>query len=302
MPDYVNNISDYINSALLPRIRIRRITGADTAVLPPFYDSGAPMSCMAISCLLPYRGLPFDGMDVKIDDVSFRAESGDCLIFPEGCCRQFIRRDEGHRSIWAHLQFRLEPDLSLLQFFHTPCVIRGAAARRCRTLVSRLNRGCRTVLRGKDVRSVCERKAGGLTEQLEDQAVMFLLLKEILNLSTPRETLFLMIRGFPEFENAFLRIQKHKFEKLTLDQLAADCHMSRSSFEKKFRIVFGSSPGQYLINLKLAAAESLLRETGLTCAQIAERCGFSNQFLFSRLFSKRYKIPPRDYRNGRIFC
>ena len=106
----------------------------------------------------------------------------------------------------------------------------------------------------------------------------------------------------PRLENAFLRIQKHKFEKLTLDQLAADCHMSRSSFEKKFRIVFGSSPGQYLIDLKLAAAESLLRETSLTCAQIAERCGFSNQFLFSRLFSKRYRIPPRDYRNGRICC
>ena len=241
-------------------------------------------------------------MEVKVDNASFFAESGDCLIFPEGCCRQFIRHDEGHRSIWVHLQFRLEPDLSFLQFFHTPCVIRGAAARRCRSLVSRLNRGCRTILRGNEARTVCERRTGGLTEHLEDQAVMLLLLKEILALSTPRETLHLMIRGFPEFENALARIQKHKFEKLSLDQLASDCHMSRSSFEKKFRLVFGVPPGQYLLKLKLTAAESLLRETSLTCGQIAERCGFSNQFIFSRLFSKRYGIPPRDYRKGRILC
>ena len=35
MSNYGNNISDYVNSALLPRIRISWVTGADTAVLPP---------------------------------------------------------------------------------------------------------------------------------------------------------------------------------------------------------------------------------------------------------------------------
>lgn len=302
MSDCVNNISDHVIAALLPRIRISRITGADTAVLPPFHNSPAPMNSTCLACLLPYRGMPYAKIDVRIDGVMHRAEKGDCLVFPEGCRRWFTWYDNGHRSIWTHLQIRLEPDLPLLQFFDTPYVIRGAAALRCRTLINRLNRGCRTILCDNNVTTVADRRAGGLADQVEDQALMLLLLKEILNLSEAKETLFLMIRGFPEFEGALMRIQKHKFEKLTLDQLAADCHMSRSSFEKKFRTVFGTPPGQYLLNLKLSAAAGMLRSSQETCAQIAERCGFSNQFIFSRLFSQRYGIPPRDYRDEKNFC
>ena len=302
MSDCVNDISDHVISSLLPRIRIRRIIGSDTLVLTPFIDSDAPMSFTGISCLLPHRHIPFNGLDVLIDGTLYTAEPGDCVLFPEGCRRRFFRRDEGHRSVWAHFQFRLDPGFPLMQFFHTPHIIRGAAARRCRTLISRLNRGSRTVLSGESLRTVAERRTGGLAEQLEDQASMLLLLKELLTLSTPREILAFTINGFHEFEGAMMRIRKHKFGKLTLDQLAEDCRMSRSSFEKKFRQAFGISPGRYLLDLKLAAAETMLRESRDSCAQIAEHCGFSNQFLFSRLFSRRYGIPPRDYRAGRNFC
>ena len=56
------------------------------------------------------------------------------------------------------------------------------------------------------------------------------------------------------------------------------------------------------MNLRLSAAEAMLRENDDSCAQIAEACGFANQFIFSRLFSKRCGISPRDYRNRKIFC
>ena len=302
MSDCVNDISDHVISSLLPRIRIRRIIGSDTVVLPPFTDSDAPMSCTAISCLIPHRRIPFSGLDVLIDSSKCFAAPGDCILFPEGCRRRFFHHDEGHRSVWGHFHFHLEPGLSLMQFFHIPRIIRGTAARRCRTLISRLNRGSRSILSGSELRTVAERRTGGLAEQLEDQALMLLLLKEILALSTPCDNFELITSGFHEFEGAMMRIRKHKFEKLTLDQLAEDCRMSRSSFEKKFRQAFGVSPGRYLLDLKLAAAETMLRESRDSCAQIAEKCGFSNPFLFSRLFSKRYGIPPRDYRAGRIFC
>ena len=55
-------------------------------------------------------------------------------------------------------------------------------------------------------------------------------------------------------------------------------------------------------NRRLSAAETMLRESDDSCARIAESCGFVNQFIFSRLFSKRFGISPRDYRNRKIFC
>ena len=302
MSDYGNNISDYVNSALLPRIRISWITGADTAVLPPFSNSPSPLPYTAVSCLLPYRKIPYSGVNVRIDGKMYYADSGDCLIFPEGCRRWFFRNDEGHRSIWAHFRIRLGSDLPLLNFFNVPPVIKGAAALRCRRLISTMNRGSRNILSGNGLKVLAEHHSGNLADQLEEQGTAFLMLKEILAVSEPKETLLLAVDGFHELESAVQLINKHKFEKISLDELADCCHCSRSSFEKKFRRVFGTPPGQYLLNLRLSAAESMLRETDDSCDQIAETCGFANQFIFSRLFSKRYGISPRDYRNRKIFC
>lgn len=302
MSDCVNNISDHVISALLPRIRISWVTGADTTVLPPFGNSSAPMPYTAVSCLLPYRKIPYSGVDVRIDGKLYHAESGDCLIFPEGCRRWFYRKDDGHRSVWAHFRIRLEPDLPLLIFFNVPPVIRGKTALRCRRLIADMNRESRNLLSGNKLTVLSERRPGGLPEQLEDQAAAILLLKEILAVSTPKESLFLAVSGFHELENAVNWIQKHKFEKLTLDDLARCCHCSRSAFEKKFRRMFGVSPGKYLLDLRLSEAENLLRNTSDSCAQIAENAGFANQFIFSRLFSKRYGISPKDYRKRKIFC
>lgn len=302
MTDCVNNISDRVISALLPRIRIDWVSGADTAVLPPFGNSPAPMPYTAVSCLLPYRDLSFSGVDVDIDGQRHHAASGDCLIFPEGCRRFFFRHDGGHRSIWAHFRIRLEPDLPLLNFFTVPAVVRGAAALRCRRLVARLNRGSRNILTGDTLQVLSGRRVCTLPEQLENQAAAFLLLKEILAVSAPKETLVFAVDGFRELENAVRFIRRHRYEKITLDELAQCCHCSRSSFEKKFRRVFGVPPGRYLLDLRLAETEDMLRNSGESCARIAELAGFANQFVFSRLFSRRYGISPRDYRKRKIFC
>ena len=302
MSDYGKNISDYVNSAILPRIRIRWITGADTVVLPPFPNSPAPMPYTAVTCFLPCRKIPYYGSDFRIDGKTYFVKSGECLIFPEGCRRCFFHKDEGHRSIWAHFRIRLEPDLPLLNFFKVPPIIQGTAALRFRKLINKLNRGSRNILSDNTIRELANRRSVSLSDQMEDQGLAFLLLKEILAVSEPKETLLLAVDGFREIESAMKLILKHEFEKLSLDELAQCCHCSRSSFEKKFRRVFGTSPGQYLLNRRLSAAETMLRETDNSCAQIAEVCGFANQFIFSRLFSKRYGASPMNYRKRKIIC
>jgi AraC-like DNA-binding protein len=258
------------------------------------------MTFTAISCLLPHKDLPYSGTEVQLDGKHCFVKSGDCLIVPEGVRRNFSGKDSGHRSIWVHLSIKLEPELSFLNFFDVSPVISGDAAVRCRELVTRLNRGCRSIVTGLNQNIITPRDPGGLEEQTEDQALCFLLLKEILAVSVPKDSFFCVGSGFQELESAILWIQLHKFEKITLDDIAKHCCCSRSSFEKKFRHVFGISPGKYLQDLRLSEAAKMLRNSAASCAQIAEITGFANQFIFSRMFKQHYGISPRDYRERNI--
>lgn len=60
---------------------------------------------------------------------------------------------------------------------------------------------------------------------------------------------------------------------------------------RKFAEVFGTTPKQYLIRLRLDMAKGLL-ETGLPVKQVAAACGFDDELYFSRLFKKKEGRPP----------
>lgn len=58
------------------------------------------------------------------------------------------------------------------------------------------------------------------------------------------------------------------------------------------------TPLQYLQSLRLAYANSLLHNTYYTIGEIANLCGFSDPYYFSRTFKKQYRISPCNVRKG----
>ena len=304
MSNRVNNISDYVISNFASSIDIKYIKGADSTVLKPFWNFDLLMSDTSVSYIMPTENQPFPGLDCRIGKTLCHVGPGDCLICPAGSYRSFFYKDSdsGHRSIWVHLNILLNSNFQFVHFFDIPYVIHGDAAARIRGYLDILNRGSKNILISRKITEISGRRTETLAEQLEDRAVMMLILKEILDLSTPKETLKFALQGFHELEPAIQFIQKHKFEKISLDDLASICHYSRSAFEKKFRAAFGISPGKYLLNLRLSEAEHLLRNSDDTCAMIAEKTGFANQFIFSRQFRSRCGVSPSEYRREKAFC
>jgi AraC family transcriptional regulator len=59
--------------------------------------------------------------------------------------------------------------------------------------------------------------------------------------------------------------------------VAAACGVSPGHFIKAFKTSLGQPPHQYLVNVRLAAAERLLVETELSFSEIAYLSGFSSQ-------------------------
>lgn len=63
-----------------------------------------------------------------------------------------------------------------------------------------------------------------------------------------------------------------------------------------FQRHFGTSPIRFQLDCRMELARYLLRNKNLSVKEVAERCGYSDPFQFSRMFKRRTGIAPRDSR------
>lgn len=86
---------------------------------------------------------------------------------------------------------------------------------------------------------------------------------------------------------------------LTVQTLADVVRRSPGALQKEFRSQVGVPLRRYINDRILVAAEQELRAGQKSIAQISESLGFCDPFYFSRCFSARYGLSPRDYRKNR---
>lgn len=91
-------------------------------------------------------------------------------------------------------------------------------------------------------------------------------------------------------------IEKRYGNKLTLNSLAKQFGLGRSSLSRLFSHVMGQSPIAYLIGIRIAKASALLASTDLKITEVAFRTGFSDSNYFSRQFKKQCEMTPKEYR------
>ncbi len=91
-------------------------------------------------------------------------------------------------------------------------------------------------------------------------------------------------------------IHSHLYEDLKLQDLAHFAGLSLSSFKRKFKSVFETSPARYIKTKRLEKAESLLRATDQRVSDVAYDCGFNDLAYFSKTFSSAFNCSPSEYR------
>ena len=91
-------------------------------------------------------------------------------------------------------------------------------------------------------------------------------------------------------------ICEHYGEKLTLSEIAAAGHVSRSRCCQMFRRHLQRTPIDYLNSYRLKTAANLLRGTNRTVTEIALNCGFNCLSYFSKMFLQVYGCTPKEYR------
>ena len=95
---------------------------------------------------------------------------------------------------------------------------------------------------------------------------------------------------------AMLQIEQRYTEALTVRVLAHSCSMSEAMFTRHFKRVYGCTPVQYLIRVRLEAAKELLATTDRSFEDIAKECGFRSAKYFGEMLKKNEHVTPRELR------
>lgn len=95
---------------------------------------------------------------------------------------------------------------------------------------------------------------------------------------------------------AMLQIEQRYMEALTVRVLAHSCSMSESMFTRSFKRVYGCTPVQYLIRVRIDAAKELLASTDRSFEDIAKSCGFKSAKYFGDMLKKNEHVTPRELR------
>jgi AraC family transcriptional regulator, exoenzyme S synthesis regulatory protein ExsA len=91
-------------------------------------------------------------------------------------------------------------------------------------------------------------------------------------------------------------VQKNMYSNLSVDELARLCHLSTSSFKRKFADTFDESPKKYIVNKKLEKATEMLKSTDARISEIAYDVGFDSLATFNRNFINSYGKSPSQLR------
>jgi AraC family transcriptional regulator len=96
--------------------------------------------------------------------------------------------------------------------------------------------------------------------------------------------------GLPAHKTRRVRdyLQENFSRKVSVADLAALCELSPGYFIRAFSATFGQSPHQYLLHLRLGAAEQLLAARDLPITEVAYLSGFSSQSHLTTAM-RRYK-------------
>ena len=91
-------------------------------------------------------------------------------------------------------------------------------------------------------------------------------------------------------------MHEHLSESVSLEDLAAVSNYSVYYFSHLFKRETGYSPTEYLIKLRIEAAQVLLVHSALPVGEIAERVGYQTSSSFINMFTKKVGLSPREYR------
>lgn len=118
-------------------------------------------------------------------------------------------------------------------------------------------------------------------------------------------TFFDMLFDFPDaphqsiIQQASAYIKEHLAEKVSLEQVAKEVHLSKSYLCRILKEELGCTFTEYTNRLRVEKSKLYLRCEDMSLSEIACAVGFDDQSYFTRVFRRQVGVPPGKYRAGK---
>ncbi|MCI6005700.1 AraC family transcriptional regulator [Blautia sp. HCP3S3_G3] len=100
-------------------------------------------------------------------------------------------------------------------------------------------------------------------------------------------------------ERAVEYINENYSKHLTINELADMIGVNRSYLATNFKKCMGCSPQEYLINVRVEQAKSLLYKTNTQISEVASKVGYQDPLAFSKIFKRKTGYSPTEYKEAK---
>lgn len=106
------------------------------------------------------------------------------------------------------------------------------------------------------------------------------------------------LANHPAIKRVLEYIHEEADAEVTLDQLTTIAGVSKFHLIRLFREQTGTTPSQYITDLRISRAARMITRTTDDLTHIAFDVGFGSVSSFERVFKKKYGVTPRDFRKS----
>ena len=97
-----------------------------------------------------------------------------------------------------------------------------------------------------------------------------------------------------------LYMENHLDEKLTIETLSRQFHISPTAFKSCFRRMYGQPVHRWLQSYRMDKAAELLQTSPMTVLQIAQSVGYEGASQFNSAFKRQFGVTPRQHKKMMI--